>query len=71
MFPEGRVRNLASIIRYGLKLLRLLAGALASSTSTKLTAQQRAALEALQLAIEALLVLLPAPGTDDSPETSA
>lgn len=68
-FPAGRVRNLSSIIRFMLKLLRLAAGLLASRTSDKLTAQERNAIVALQLAIDALLALLPAPGEDDSPAT--
>lgn len=68
-FPAGRVRNLSSIIRFMLKLLRLAAGLLASRTSEKLTAQERNAIVALQLAIDALLALLPAPGEDDSPAT--
>ena len=68
-FPLGRVRNLSSIVRFMLKLLRLLAGLLASKTSDKLTQQERNAIVALQMAIEALLVLLPAPGNDDDPST--
>ena len=68
-FPVGRVRNLASVVRFMLKLLRLLAGLLASKTADKLTPQERNAVVALQMAIEALLVLLPAPGNDDDPST--
>lgn len=68
-FPLGRVRNLSSIVRFMLKLLRLLAGLLASKTADKLTPQERNAAVALQMAIEALLVLLPAPGSDDDPST--
>ena len=68
-FPLGRVRNLSSVVRFMLKLLRLLAGLLASKTADKLTQQERNAVVALQMAIEALLVLLPAPGSDDDPST--
>lgn len=68
-FRPARVRNLASVVRFVLKVLRLVAGLLASRTSDRLTEQERNAIIALQLAIEALLVLLPAPGTDDSPAT--
>ena len=68
-FPAGRVRNLSSVVRFMLKLLRLVAGLLASKTADKLTPQERNAVVALQMAIEALLILLPAPGNDDDPST--
>lgn len=68
-FSLGRVRNLSSVVRFMLKLLRLVSGLLASKTSDKLTAQERNAVVALQMAIEALLILLPAPGDDSDPST--
>lgn len=67
----SRVRNLSSVIRFALKLIRLLAGLLASQTSNRLSQAERNALAALQIAIEALLALLPAPGEDDNPATPA
>ena len=70
-FSQGRVRNLASVVRFMLKLLRLVSGLLASKTSEKLTPAERNAAIALQMAIEALLVLLPAPGDDNDPSTPA
>jgi hypothetical protein len=69
MFRSARVRNLASIIRLTLKLARLIAGLLASSTSNRLSPTARAALEALAAAIDALLATLPEPGDDASPGT--
>lgn len=65
----ARVRNLSSVIRFALKLIRLIAGLLASQTSNRLSQAERNALAALQVAIEALLALLPAPGEDSSPGT--
>lgn len=70
-FRNSRVRNLASILRFALKTLKLIAGLLASRSADKLTEQERSAIVAFQLAIEALLALLPAPGEDDSPATTA
>ena len=68
-FPAGRVRNLSSVVRFMLKLLKLASGLLASKTSEKLTPAERNAIVALQMAIDALLLLLPAPGNDDDPST--
>lgn len=68
-FSAGRVRNLSSIVRFMLKLLRLVSGLLASKTSDKLTPAERNAVIALQMAIDALLLLLPAPGDDSDPST--
>lgn len=65
----SRVRNLSSIIRISLRLIQLIAGLIASKTSDRLTAAEKQALAALQVAIEALLALLPAPGNDDNPAT--
>lgn len=65
----SRVKNLASVVRFALKLIRLIAGLLASTTSDRLTAPERNAIVALQAAIDALLDLLPAPGVDSSPGT--
>lgn len=65
----SRVRNLSSIIRFSLRLIQLIAGLIASKTSDRLTAAEKQALTALQIAIEALLALLPAPGDDDNPST--
>jgi hypothetical protein len=69
MFRNARVRNLSSVIRLALKLVKLIAGLLASSTSARLSPQARAALEALAAALEALLATLPEPGSDNSPGT--
>lgn len=68
-FSGGRVRNLSSVVRFMLKLLKLVSGLLASKTSDKLTAAERNAMIALQMAIDALLLLLPAPGDDNDPST--
>ena len=68
-FPTGRVRNLSSIVRFMLKLLKLVSGLLASKTSERLTPAERNAVIALQMAIDALLILLPSPGDDDDPST--
>jgi pantothenate synthetase len=68
---SARVRNLSSIVRLSLKLVRLIAGLLASSTVVKLSPAARAAMEALAAALEALLATLPEPGDDNSPGTVA
>ena len=65
----SRVRNLSSIIRFSLRLIQLIAGLIASKTAERLTPAEKNALSALQVAIEALLALLPAPGSDDNPAT--
>ena len=67
---SARVRNLSSIIRFSLRLIQLIAGLIASKTAERLTPAEKNALSALQVAIEALLALLPAPGSDDNPATA-
>jgi hypothetical protein len=66
---NARVRNLSSATRTIARLIRFLAGMIASSTFLKLTAAERAAVEALKAACDAVLALLPAPGTDNDPST--
>ena len=70
-FSAGRVRNLSSVVRFMLKLLKLVSGLLASKTSERLTPAERNAVIALQMAIDALLLLLPSPGDDSDPSTVA
>lgn len=66
---SARVKNLSSVLRFCLKLLQLIVGLLSSRTAERLTPSERAAIAALQTAIEAVLLILPAPGVDDNPAT--
>lgn len=69
MASNARVRNLSTTVRFLLKLVKLLSQMVASSTFFKLTPLERAAIIALQNAIDAVLSLLPAPGDDQDPTT--
>lgn len=68
--PNARVYGLATIIRNSVKIVAVIGRTLASSTFFRLTPAERAAVEALLVAIQALLELLPAPGDDSDPGTT-
>lgn len=66
-----RVKNLSATVRLVSKLVRLILEMVASSTFVRLTEAERQAIQALLAALQAFEALLPAPGTDDSPKTTA